>query len=81
MGLAYNLDVKYWDNVSTYLSDAFVNSADDGAGGLPFFSQGGVFLPNWQGAWQKSGDVFCQGIFPTGECILDLVPFLSRGKC
>ena len=37
MGLAYNLDVEYWDDVSTYLSDAFVSSANF-LGTFPFFN-------------------------------------------
>ena len=74
MGLAYNLDVEYWDDVSTYLSDAFVSSANF-LGTFPFFN--GVNGLPWFGVWQKSGDVNCQGIFPTGEYIIRDAVFIN----
>jgi hypothetical protein len=72
MGLAYNLDVKYWDDVSTYLSDAFRRSAR-ADGGFPFFGRRG----EWAGVWSQTGAVFCQGIFPTGEYIIRDAKFIN----
>ena len=74
MGLAYNLDVKYWDDVSTYLSDAFVSSAEFGSQSI--FESKVTGMP-WFGVWRKSGDINCQGIFPTGEYIIRDAVFIN----
>jgi len=73
MGLAYNLDVKYWDDVSTYLSEGFVASADFAS---PFgFNQFNSL--GWAGLWQQNGDINCQAIFPTGEYIIRDAVFIN----
>ena len=71
MGLAYNLDVKYWDNVSTYLSEAFVLGANEknrgGRGDLFDIVPNGGYFGYWTDGTGVPG---CQAIFPTGEYII-----------
>jgi hypothetical protein len=67
MGLAYNLDVEYWKDVTKYLSEAIVYTP------LSPQTQEGLFSVGpgggWYGAWQNTADT-CQAIYPTGEYII-----------
>ena len=83
MGLAYNLDVEYWETMSKYISPAFSQQGDDtkNAKGERRPNSGCFDPPDWGFLWNDQPadptEIGCQQIFPTGEYIIRDCVFIN----
>ena len=83
MGLAYNLDVEYWETMSKYISPAFSQQGNDtkNAQGDRRPNSGCFDPPDWGFLWNDQPadptEIGCQQIFPTGEYIIRDCVFIN----